>query len=347
MAAQASRVGGVERAPPRYARACRPWWGWLRSTHPTDAGRDAFTLLEILLALMLTSLLLVALSMAIDFHLRVAEKSRVEVEEGQLARVLLHRIADDLRSAVAPAAKEDQAAASSGAEEESSDSSTSLDDTTTSDPTESAIASDTPGLYGEIDWLQVDVLRLPRLDQYYQAEEYYETGQSSELTVPDVLSAVKTVTYYLLAPGQGNMVTSDEGTEEQTGLVRREMDRAVTAWADEQGQLDQTLLETAPIAPEVVAIEFLYFDGTEWVESWDSEELGGLPVAVQISLAFAPADEESDDQLDAWATTDFQQLAEEGTTPIYRLMVHLPNGKALSTTEGGTEALDGSETGGM
>jgi len=312
------------------------------SSKPTP--RDAFTLLEILLALMLTSLLLVVLSMAIDFHLRVAEKGRVEVEEGQLARVLLHRIADDLRNAVAPAAEQEGGSAS--AVEEGAQEIVDQFDTPISSPSESVVASGTPGLYGEIDWLQVDVLRLPRLDQYYQAEEYYQSEQPSSSTVPDVLSAVKTVTYYLLQPGEGSLVTTDAGTEEATGLVRRELDRAVTVWTDEQGQLDQTLLETAPIAPEVVAIEFLYFDGAEWIESWDSQELGGLPLAVQISLAFAPADGESDDQLDTWATTDFQQLAEEGQTAIYRLIVHLPNGKAVSTTEGGTDALGGLEMGG-
>jgi hypothetical protein len=283
---------------------------------------------------MLTSLLLVVMSMAIDFHLRVAEKGRVEVEEGQLARTLLHMIANDLRNAVVPASGENTGSSDSSAGSMSGGGDI-LDGSETSSPAESVITTTPTGLYGSIDSLQVDVSRLPRLDQYIT-----ETDQLSAATPVDVTSAVKTVTYYLLAPGEGGTITTDEGVVDQSGLVRRELDRAVTAYADEQGSLDEAALETEPIAPEVVGIEFLYYNGTDWLEEWDSDTNGGLPLAVQVSLALAPFDRENDDELATWATSDFQQLVDEGVTPVYRLLVHLPNGKASSTTENSSSSLD-------
>src|SRR5690606_5558217 len=39
------------------------------------------------------------------------------------------------------------------------------------------------------------------------------------------------------------------------------------------------------IAPEVVAIEFAYWDGLEWLESWDSASSGTLPSAIGITLS--------------------------------------------------------------
>lgn len=69
-----------------------------RANSPT--ARRGFTLLEILLVLVITGILVAAIAAAINIHMRVSEAGRSEVEQAQLARVLLRRIADDLRSAV-------------------------------------------------------------------------------------------------------------------------------------------------------------------------------------------------------------------------------------------------------
>lgn len=65
-----------------------------------NIARRGFTLLEILLVLVITGILVAAIAAAINIHMRVSEAGRSEVEQAQLARVLLRRIADDLRSAV-------------------------------------------------------------------------------------------------------------------------------------------------------------------------------------------------------------------------------------------------------
>lgn len=64
------------------------------------ANRTGFTLLEILLVLVITGILVAAIAAAINIHMRVSESGRNEVEQAQLARVVLRRIGDDLRATV-------------------------------------------------------------------------------------------------------------------------------------------------------------------------------------------------------------------------------------------------------
>ena len=317
----ASRVGRAKRAPPRsqFEADRRAWWGSLRSTHPTYRRRG-FTLLEILLALMLSTMVLSLLWMAVDFHLRVSEKGRVQVEEARLARTLLHLIANDLTCAVAPPTSSGSTSASTSTSTSSGDTSATSSATDTSSLADSVIVQTAPGLYGSVDSFQVDVYRVPRLDEY-QDQDQLET--STEMAGVDRTSAVKTVTYYVIAP--------DAGNGGQTGLVRRELDRAVTVYAELQGALDTTVLETGPLAPEVVAAEFLYYDGAEWVDTWDSQSQGCLPAAVRVSLALVPSKEKSDDEMDFWTVTSFQDLVNRGKNPIYRLTVSLPNAKASAS----------------
>ena len=62
--------------------------------------RPGYTLLEIVLALSLTVVVMSAIGMAIFLHLRAVDHTRIAIERDQLARTLMRRIGDDLRSAV-------------------------------------------------------------------------------------------------------------------------------------------------------------------------------------------------------------------------------------------------------
>ena len=59
-----------------------------------------FTLLELMLALGLTTVILLAVSMAIDLHLRSFESRRNYLEQSQLAREILNIVANDIRGVV-------------------------------------------------------------------------------------------------------------------------------------------------------------------------------------------------------------------------------------------------------
>ncbi|MCA9175551.1 MAG: prepilin-type N-terminal cleavage/methylation domain-containing protein [Planctomycetales bacterium] len=63
-------------------------------------SRRGYTLLELLLALALSSLVIYSILWAIQLHLRSLDVRRTSIEEAQLARAVMRMISDDLRSAI-------------------------------------------------------------------------------------------------------------------------------------------------------------------------------------------------------------------------------------------------------
>ncbi len=332
------------------------------------------TLLELLLALALSSLVFAAIAMAIGLQLRTINVGRTEVEEAQLARALLRRMADDLRGAVAyqvidfssleslaadanplgnlqseddlvgtelnPNGGNEEtggADGASGGDGEEGDGAGSaggvsgLEDALGTDgaaadalSASQDIATSTtppaiPGVYGNQYELQIDVSRLPR------PEEFNAVMLLGDGTSPaQIPSDIKTISYFLRPPEETTTAPMTQGgfadEARRGGLVRREMDRAVARYASESGDL--TLLDNAGdvIAPEVTGLEFRYFDGVNWLMEWDSELMGGLPVAVEIALAITPR-RMLDEEGDVFGGSAVEFLPGE---IVYRMVVRLP-----------------------
>jgi prepilin-type N-terminal cleavage/methylation domain-containing protein len=334
-------------------------------------NRRGFTLLEVMLALALAALVLIAVATAIDVHLRVLDSGRTKVEEAQLARGLLRQIADDLRGAVlhdpkalegitsatmssaglGGAASSDLQGMATQAGLDSADWGEDTDTDSTANLAESTVPQIVPGIYGNRYELMVDTSHLPRIDQY----EGMSASDGSSMA--DRVSDVKTVTYFVLGNrlggstyGTGYGTTSLRGgAQRQTGLVRRELDRAITAWADQNGTLTEMMYDVEPLAPEVVAIEFLYFDGTEWLDEWDSDKRGGLPVAVEVGIAIAPLHGRQSES-SPLRTASTATASDDSQLVTYHLLVHLPvaqptTAEGTSGTEEETEESEGSAQG--
>ncbi len=69
---------------------------------PRRHRRDGFTLLEILLALAVSVVLLVAIATAIDLYRRMTIAGQDQIGEARLVRAVLHKIEADIRSVVPP-----------------------------------------------------------------------------------------------------------------------------------------------------------------------------------------------------------------------------------------------------
>lgn len=330
----------------------------------TRAIRPAlgYTLLEVILSLSLMSLVLLCVAMAIDFQLRVADAGRTNVEEAQLARVLLHRIADDLRAAITVSA--DASASTGGWASASSDSSSATsggdgneggqdqaggqegegggggesagqDETggasssatvemgAVSGATGSVVPQTTPGVYGGLDWLQVDISRLPRPDQVKAAIEPADGS-----LIPVSLTDAKTVAYYLASPDDSESADPLDPSSWSGGLVRQELDRSVASWASSQGLLDDSTSSESPLAPEVVALEFRYSDGTSWLEEWDTSQSGALPVAIEVTLGIQPARQRSGRAMSPSESSGAS--AETAEVLYYTLVVDLPAAQTAS-----------------
>ncbi len=324
---------------------------------PMLRPRAAFTLLEMLLALGLSAVVIAAIAMAVDIHWRVLDAGRRDVEEAQLARAILTRMADDIRGAVqydpqqaekllgqvvpspTDAGELASAAGLNAAEVQSAMSEMGGDST---DAPSSWVPPSIPALYGSTDVLQVDVSRLPRLDQISAA-----VGADPLSPTAQHLTDVQSIAYYL---GDAGVASSSQpvdgasaapsGTASSGGLFRRQLDRAITAWAAEQGTLSNVDVLLEPIAPEVTRLEFSYYDGSSWYSEWDSVAAGGLPTAVEIAIALRRPPKARGAA--SWFSASEENEVEE--SGIYRILVVLPGAHAPSQVP---ESTSGEEEGDM
>ncbi|MDR1492295.1 MAG: hypothetical protein LBT05_06210 [Planctomycetaceae bacterium] len=253
----------------------------------------AFTLLETLLSLSLLMALMLIIGTAIDSHLNNQTKSRLQVEESQLARTILNRIAADVRAVVLdPETKENGAssnsetatAAETSADSASEETAENIDDTEYADDFENNIIGVKKGIHGGLDWLQIDTMRTMPGERFnYQADNYHygaydEIEQTPEL---DQLDCGQKTALYYLGYDTGTVDADEEYQKRQQGtsvapnpdgqtwmdspirygLYYREMNRLMTQYAIEEGLDSAANMSERDehLAPEVDNIEFLYY----------------------------------------------------------------------------------------
>jgi type II secretory pathway pseudopilin PulG len=302
--------------------------------------RSGWTLLEMMLSLALTTLLLSGIYGAMHVFYRGITTTRASVERDQLARTVLRRVSDDLRSAVrympadtsglsgaASGGLADAAAAlgattgnsgssgsstgssstgstGSGSTGSSSSSGSSTSSDTSTETTDTATPPPIPGVYGSANFLQIDICRLPRPD---------EIAANASRGTPT--SEVRTVTYGM---GQG---TDQNGFP---ALIRTEQSRAAALYGSTTGSsVDPNSTNTQVLAAEVASVEFMYFDGTEWLPDWDSTAMGSVPLAIDVRVVLRTPDQQAGTDNTQVAATAADAVASDPSS-VFRLVVHLP-----------------------
>jgi len=277
--------------------------------------RSAFTLIEVVLTLTMAVVLMSLVGATLSFYANSMNVKDTDVRRVHLASSIMQMIADDLRaslygstfdastlesflaSAVAGQVQAAVAAVDPAAAEvlgTSTLTEPSMTDETgmTTDLVASTLTLTKPGMIGNQYQIQFDISRLPRMEQWSQAIS------ATPGVMADVPSDVKTVTYYVQAPGTmggivdpiSNYLPPNDSSIAQTengGLVRRELDRAASNWATESGGLTGLMMTGDLIATEVMAISFEYFDGIIWQILWNSDEMQSMPKAIRISLTMS------------------------------------------------------------
>ena len=290
-------------------------------TPPFCRRRRGFTLVEMLLASALCIVLLGALWMLMSTYGELFDKGQMQVESVQLCRSLLEQLADDLRSAIQDP----------------------LPGPT--DEADGAVQRRRFGLYGSSRELRFDVLQLtPHQGNLVPVGR---AGGRAEETRTARVPELRTVHYAFLEPA-GDDASPESG---RRGLVRTELDfetpldpDAAPGDVEDPEAVDEPIVaddDTRLWVPEVASLQFRYFDGRGWSDSWNSLERKALPAAVAIQIQLADlrhrplrgrtdgdlngeigrADAADDDDLGALA-------AEPAASPggaTYRLVVDLPN----------------------
>ncbi|MBX7165148.1 MAG: prepilin-type N-terminal cleavage/methylation domain-containing protein [Pirellulales bacterium] len=289
----------------------------------------AFTLIELLLAMVLSTVVLAGLWTAMRVHVRMFQGGHREVEEAQLARALFHRIASDLRGTIAPLATASPASSSS-----------------------SAAPSGPARLRGTARWLQCEVESAdtrvsPQIVTYYVRDEQMATGRATSGGEPsaDDLGLVRrelSATYrdQLAAQGRrGGAQTAAASNDLPPSLPVRQSEET-------EGPSPEVLL-----APEVRQLEFRYFDGASWHDQWDSVAEGGLPSLVAVAIALEPppakassvaatagaAPDSTDDLPDSRRESLFTESLQPRQFAVYRMNVTLAAARpAQSSSASGT-----------
>lgn len=344
--------------------------------------RKAFTLIELMLALSLIVVATALIGSLMQMYARNFATRGEDIRRMQLARSILNMIAEDLRAVVtvqeydasvlqqqlgsssgegdagggsaggssAGAAAGGAMGASASGASASGAAATSGMGATAEDASAVTTVAREPGLYGTQFELTLDVSRLPRGDEYIPA-----AGAMVAATLTDVPGDIKTVTYFVQAPsviGVGDTMDAFNDPTMVTngmtgGLVRRALDRAIIAYAEETGDSTRLMRTGELIAPEVVSLEFAYFDGTQWLYTWDSTTQA-LPWLVQITLSIQSATGEAAGAVDAGVPLSAMTSDQQAATgvQVYELIVAIP-GAQLKAAEVATEADSGMSSMGL
>jgi len=267
----------------------------IRDSHRTLVPpRSAFTLLEVLLASGIGALLMAALYGFMQLQLRHAQIARNVVEESTLGRALLAKMTSDISQHVDPflpstwstvsgssgssSGSGSGAAGGAGATPASGTSSGGGSSTSASSTSSAATAAATGsplvfnvGVQGDNTHILLSISRLPR-------EMTQMAGDASKPSETTLVSDLRRVMYWYSASG------------DSSGLARMEMKQATSDEA-------LTQLSNFPddpghvVASEVKNVNFRYFDGNAWQDTWDGTVAGadgvtpmGPPVAIEISL---------------------------------------------------------------
>jgi prepilin-type N-terminal cleavage/methylation domain-containing protein len=298
--------------------------------------RRGFTLVEMLLAAGLCSVLLLALWGLYSTYAELFEKRQTRVEQSQLSRALLQQLVDDLHSAIQDPIPGRETPAPGG----------------------------TPlrrfSFFGSAHELRLDVLQaaLPPGGAVPTGDKQAAADGTAAPRVPEL----RTVYYSFTPP-----VAADPGQPAQGGLTRRELDfetpavvgpardgpratadlalAAGTALGEPGGSAFDAPADDPQVTavPEVSALDFRYYDGSGWTSEWNSIQRKSLPVAVEVVLRIAalptgerrasepPAEAESPEELGQ--PTPAPAAPRARPTTERRLIVDLPGSPSYRQTK--------------
>ncbi len=337
-------------------------------------ARGGFTLIELIVAAALLSLLAMNVWMLMGTYRRLFESGKAKAEQTHLARSLLQQMADDFGSAIQDTqvtgvlSPEKKQTASSGSE-----------------------TVRRFGLFGTENELRFDVLALTAeqvFGLYYEdgdgeidPTESFDEGEESA-RVPEL----RTIEYRFTPrpeiqdetdeletlaeeeePADFSDDESDDGRveyEPRPGLVRKEFvfDRPEQEEDDtsdsqpdrsddleENDSLDESeswepLLPETTWLPEVVDMTFAYYSGQGWSDRWDSLKQKSLPVAIRVRVTFESFDPEDHRRLlfESDSFEDSTSDTEEGVESLDRLGTTDSDDPlaALETLDGVSDSVD-------
>ncbi|MCE9530176.1 MAG: prepilin-type N-terminal cleavage/methylation domain-containing protein [Planctomycetes bacterium] len=255
--------------------------------------RSGFTLLEVLLASLIATLLMAALYVAMEVQLRQANDGREVIERATLSRAIINRLTLDLTPSVTPPRAKPKKGSSSSSTSSSSTSSTTgstSGTTTTGSTTDMSSSMNTTEQVTSVIPLQAGVIGTEFQLVIYttRTPDPRENGMDTMNAVP---SDLRRISYWI---------------SENGGLCRQEI-----PWVTGEtvyGSTDPILDGEKPeeeyiIAPEATEVTFAYYDinavndNEGWLTEWDGSTSGpdgrtplGPPSAIRVNFTLRTTD---------------------------------------------------------
>jgi type II secretory pathway pseudopilin PulG len=299
---------------------------------PSHRGR-AMTLLEVIVAISLISMLLGAMLTFFWQVIEVRDTVVAQADRMQIARQVLSRMEAELRGCVGfeqfgfPI---EQALV----EEEYLDVSEGFEG-----PTEEAAEDYVPLLIGDRRNITFLTSRLPAKHQYDLYREFDDQ--------PPAQHDLTQLSYWLWVDPEE---TDDEGEPVIGGIIRTEKRTLNQFIVELEDPLD---VRNDLWSPELGYLEFRYFDGVEWDIKWDVTEGNSLPQLIQITVGFEPCSSEELENVDLeeYPLEEYPYGDDRVHPDRYSIVVRIPAadkffgsriqkvGQQLSETLGGMEGL--------
>jgi type II secretory pathway pseudopilin PulG len=294
--------------------------------------RSAYTLLEVVLALVIGVLLLACVYGAVSYQLRQAQAGREAVEQTHLVRAVVSKMESDISATVTlsdpsrfrsqPNSQTNMASSGGGAMSGMTSTPSGATSTTTTSSSTSGSGSTSGSSSSSSQTSNVVPVSLPlgvigdsASVSLYISRVPTEVWASQNNQAPPVASDLRRITYWM------------DGSR---GLCRLEQ-RVITS-AD---ALDSSIppansdASQALMSKDVKSLEISYFDGTTWQDSWDSTTVGddgdtpiGSPRAIAIKIGYLPRR----------APGDFTVGQQNSQLKYYRHVI------AIQTANGATQA---------
>jgi hypothetical protein len=219
------------------------------------------------------------------------------------------------------------------------------------------------GVNGGIGELFVDIERLPRGDELFSTMTGYtnapmamptgglQAASGASWGMSPAPSDFKTVRYFLRegerTDASGAVATTLEPQMQSFGggLVRQEIPRPARLFAEQNA--NSAVLESGQVlvAPEVVHLEFRYFDGGEQVfEAWDMANERALPPAVEVRIWLVTAAEAAA-SAGAYDAEGILAIARQYRQTVFLPMAELSQKGAMGGSSAGSSTTGSSSSG--
>lgn len=209
----------------------------------------AFTLLEMMVTV---ALFVTVMTMTFAFYSRTLEtrdRAQTESNNAQLARVVLSRIANELRQ------------------------------------TSGFVPGYGPGVFGGKDRIEINTVTIPdrKLSERTTLRDKRLPGQFDLVQVRYYIAWDEENVNTNGEPRALGLVRRENRTYLRDVVFSSDSDEAAQAAADAQVAFKEELY-----APEIKFLEVVYFDGARWWDKWELTQGNTLPQMIQVTVGFVP-----------------------------------------------------------